>query len=67
MIRTVLRSHANVAILPVQDLLGYGADTRMNKPGTANGNWQYRVTTEQLDKIDWNRFRSYNRLYGRSE
>jgi 4-alpha-glucanotransferase len=39
----------------------------MNKPGTANGNWQYRVTTEQLDKIDWNRFRSYNRLYGRSE
>ena len=67
MIRTVLRSHANLAILPVQDLLGYGADTRMNKPGTANGNWQYRVTTEQLDKIDWNRFRAYNRLYGRSE
>lgn len=64
-LRTIFESHAGLVILPIQDLLGYGSDTRLNIPGKADGNWQYRVTKEQLDGIDKNKFRELNRLYSR--
>lgn len=67
MIRTVLRSQADLVVLPIQDLLGYGADTRINTPGTATGNWRYRVTAEQLDAIDWKKYKHRNRLYSRCD
>lgn len=49
-IRTVLQSVADTAILPLQDLLGLGTEARMNVPGTAEGNWTWRLTGEQLDE-----------------
>jgi 4-alpha-glucanotransferase len=49
----------------VQDLLGYGADTRINTPGTARGNWRYRLAREQFLDIDAARFLRLNALYGR--
>lgn len=64
-VRTVLSSHAGTVIFPIQDILGFGADTRMNTPGKATGNWQYRITKEQLDGIDRARLKAINRLYGR--
>lgn len=64
-IRTIFASHASTVILPIQDLLGYGSDTRLNIPGKADGNWQYRVTAEQLHSIDKNRWRKLNYLYRR--
>lgn len=64
-LRTMFSSHAGLVILPIQDLLGYGSDTRLNIPGKADGNWQYRVTAEQLDTIDKQKFRRLNELYGR--
>ena len=64
-LRTLFRSASAIVILPLQDLLIYGADTRMNTPGTANGNWSYRFTKEQLDGIDLSFFRELNRIYGR--
>ncbi len=64
-IRTMFASHAGLVIMPVQDLLGYGSDTRLNIPGKAEGNWQYRITKEQLDGIDKNRFKKLNELYSR--
>lgn len=64
-IRTVMASHADLAIFPIQDLLGYGSDTRLNTPGKAEGNWQYRITKEQLDSIDKNYFRELNERYAR--
>ncbi|WP_459998241.1 bifunctional glycogen debranching protein GlgX/4-alpha-glucanotransferase [Paradesulfitobacterium aromaticivorans] len=30
-------------ILPMQDILGLGEETRMNVPGTSAGNWQWRL------------------------
>ena len=65
MIRTVFASHADLVMLPIQDVLGYGRDTRLNTPGKADGNWAYRVTREQLDSIDRQRLRQLNALYGR--
>lgn len=38
-----LATPANVVILPIQDLLGLGADARMNVPSTADGNWRFRL------------------------
>lgn len=64
-IRTVMQSHAKTVIMPIQDLLGYGSDTRLNIPGKADGNWAYRITKEQLDGIDKDYFRNLNKLYSR--
>ena len=66
-LRTMFRSHAGLLILPVQDLLLYGRDTRLNKPGTSDDNWSYRITKEQLNGIDREKFLNWNRLYGRTE
>lgn len=63
--RTLYASVADLALLPIQDVLGYGADTRMNIPGCPEGNWRYRVTSDQLASIDKGFFRRLNRLYGR--
>lgn len=64
-IRSIFASHADTVILPIQDLLGYGSDTRLNIPGKADGNWQYRVTKEQINSIDINRWKKLNYLYRR--
>ncbi len=64
-IRTMYQSHAKLVIMPVQDLLGYGSDTRLNIPGKADGNWAYRITKEQLDGIDKARFKELNSMYAR--
>lgn len=48
LIRLALGSVARTAILPVQDLLGLGSDSRMNTPGTAYGNWEFRLLDGDL-------------------
>lgn len=64
-IRTLFCSPAGLVILPIQDVLGFGADTRMNTPGKAEGNWGFRITKEQLFSIDRAYIREINDLYGR--
>src|SRR5215469_3098415 len=41
-------SRAALAIAPLQDLLNLGAETRMNVPGRASGNWRWRFTEDML-------------------
>jgi 4-alpha-glucanotransferase len=41
--RIVLASPSALAVLPMQDLLGLGKSARMNLPGTATGNWTWRM------------------------
>ena len=64
-LRVMFSSHAGLLILPVQDLLLYGSDTRINRPGSSAGNWSYRITKEQFDLLSAEKFRSWNQLYGR--
>ncbi len=64
-LKTMLRSHAGLVIFPVQDVLLYGSDTRLNKPGCAENNWAYRLKKEQIDSVDKNKFLSWNKLFGR--
>ncbi len=46
--RLAMTSVAELAIIPVQDILGLGQDARMNTPGTTHGNWRWRLSKDGL-------------------
>jgi 4-alpha-glucanotransferase len=48
LIRLAWKSAAALAIVPLQDLLNLGSAARMNTPGRAEGNWQWRATSEMM-------------------
>jgi 4-alpha-glucanotransferase len=48
LIRYVWSSVAVLAVAPLQDLLELGTEARMNTPGVAAGNWEWRFRWEQL-------------------
>jgi len=64
-IRTVFASNAGIVILPIQDVLGYGSDTRINIPGTSENNWRFRITASQLGEINREKYKRLNFLYKR--
>ena len=39
---------ADLAIIPLQDVLGLGSDCRLNSPGRSYGNWGWRFRAEML-------------------
>ncbi len=47
MIRSVMSSVSFLAMIPMQDILMLGSDSRMNVPGTIGENWQWKFTWEQ--------------------
>jgi 4-alpha-glucanotransferase len=49
LIDAVYASGSRLAVIPMQDLLALGAQSRMNSPGTVMGNWRWRFAWEQLD------------------
>ena len=55
LIYLALSSTASLAIFPLQDLLGFGSDCRMNTPGVPTGNWRWRCAPEFLtaENADW--------------
>ena len=65
MIRAVLASVADMAIVPLQDVLGLGSEARMNLPGTVSGNWKWRVRPGALTPELSARLRTLVTLYGR--
>jgi 4-alpha-glucanotransferase len=42
---------SNLAVFPLQDLLGLGSGARFNTPGQAAGNWQWRYAPAQLEAL----------------
>jgi 4-alpha-glucanotransferase len=65
MIRCVMASVANLAIVPVQDVLGLGSEARMNRPGTDSGNWEWRMREGAFDQDAVDRLAGMARLYER--
>lgn len=66
MIRIGMMSSAHTFILPLQDLFGFGADTRMNTPGKLGGNWAWRITPEWFnDSSARQRLIHFTRVYNR--
>ena len=50
MIGALMRSNANVVIFTPQDLLHMDKYSRINTPGVAVGNWQFRIDKKALSK-----------------
>ena len=66
MIRAVMASVADTAIIPVQDVLGLPSGARMNTPATDKGNWEWRLRSDQIsdDSLRW--LKVLSATYGRS-
>ncbi|MEW6427914.1 MAG: 4-alpha-glucanotransferase [Thermodesulfobacteriota bacterium] len=64
-IRLAMSSVADLAIFPVQDVLGFGSDCRMNVPGTARGNWRWRCAPRFLYSDAFLRLRDETNYYNR--
>ena len=58
-------SVADVAIVPLQDVLGLGSDARMNTPGRAEGNWAWRCRGGALTPALGRRLHEITEIYGR--
>ena len=65
MIRLALASVGNLALIPMQDVLGLGQEARMNYPGKPEGNWEWRFTADMLTNDITGRLRELTELYGR--
>jgi 4-alpha-glucanotransferase len=65
MIRAALASVGNLAIVPMQDMLGLGNEARMNLPASKNGNWTWRMRPNGLTSELAERLRNLTKLYGR--
>ena len=65
MMRAVIASVADVAIVPLQDVLGLGSEARMNRPGKVSGNWKWRYRADALRSELSARLRSLVALYDR--
>jgi len=64
-IRTCLSSVSNMAIFPIQDILSLNSEHRMNTPGIPMGNWQFRYTSDMLNKSIIERLSTITKIYGR--
>lgn len=52
MTRLVMTSPAQLAIIPMQDLLGLGSQARMNLPGRGRGQWRWQLASDWRRGID---------------
>ena len=66
LIRLALMSVADIAIAPMQDVLGLGEESQMNRPSVAHGNWGWRVHPSHLDDGTFETLRIMTETYGRA-
>lgn len=59
-------SIAGLCIFPLQDILGFGNDCKMNSPGIPTGNWRWRCGGEFLTAEVSGRLQTTTRLFGRA-
>lgn len=65
-IRTAFCSVADLAVVPMQDILGLGSEARMNTPGThGDQNWRWRFNWDKIESGLCERVRMMIEMYGR--
>jgi 4-alpha-glucanotransferase len=64
--RAAFGSVGQLAIIPLQDLLGLGPEARINTPGTTHGNWLWRVPAGALSADLAHHSAQLNRVFGRA-
>ena len=67
LVRIAWASVGDLAIAPLQDVLGLGPEARMNMPGTAVGNWRWRLRAELLTDDVIAGLRELTKVYQRGE
>lgn len=65
LIRAAFTSVAEVAIVPVQDILGLGSEARMNRPGAQHDNWSWRLRPSALTREHAEKLRRLVEITGR--
>jgi 4-alpha-glucanotransferase len=66
LIEAAYSSRARLALVQMQDVLGLGSAARMNYPGRAGGNWQWRLRRGQLTDAQADRLRDAATAAGRA-
>jgi len=66
LIRAVLASVAQFAIIPMQDILGLDSSGRMNIPGVADGNWGWRLLPGYAENAGGEQLQRLSALYNRN-
>jgi 4-alpha-glucanotransferase len=65
LVRLAMASTARLAVVPAQDLLGLDSGSRMNVPGSAEGNWSWRAEPGVFDQALTRQVRSLVEEYDR--
>ena len=65
LIRAGMGSPAKLFVAQAQDLLELGAEARINRPGTVGGNWEWRLTEEQMSEMPVKRLKEITKRYKR--
>ncbi len=65
LLRLAWLSVAELAVAPLQDVLGLGGEARMNVPGVAEGNWGWRFRTDEFTGGEADRLRELTRMANR--
>ena len=65
MIRALIASPADLTIVQMQDLLGLGAESRMNQPSTVGKNWRWRAKSSDFSPEIAKKLYNYCRIYSR--
>lgn len=65
LIHLALSSTSKLSVFPLQDILGFGNDCKMNSPGIAEGNWIWRCAPEFMNQDVCNWLRDKTELFGR--
>jgi 4-alpha-glucanotransferase len=66
LVRTTLASVAQLAIVPIADILELGSEARFNTPGTVSGNWLWRLSPASLTAGLAQQHARLNQQYGRT-
>jgi 4-alpha-glucanotransferase len=66
LIRLAMMSVANMVVIPLQDILGLGEESRMNFPSTSENNWEWRLLPEQITSELIRELTKITVIYGRA-
>ncbi|MDG5813565.1 4-alpha-glucanotransferase [Chitinispirillales bacterium ANBcel5] len=64
-IRLLFLSPANLVVVPIQDVLCTGDESRMNNPVQRGQNWVYRLSLEQMENAPYHLLAKLSYMYGR--
>ena len=65
LIRLAMSSSAKYCIIPIQDIIGLDSNARMNTPGVADGNWQFRFNESDLTENMAETLKYFCKLFNR--